>query len=303
MRTNLRVAVTGAGGLIGTAVARSLEAEGHAVVRLVRREPRAEAAEIAWDPVRGRLDDRALDGVDAVVHLAGENIAGGRWTAGRRRAILDSRVQGTSLLAGRMAGAGRPGVLVCASAIGYYGDRGDGEVDEEAGPGQGFLAEVVSKWEAATAPAEAAGVRVVRCRLGMVLDPRGGALSRMLPLFRLGLGGRLGHGRQYWSWITLEDAARGLVRAVLDPGLRSPVNLVAPEPVTNARFTTALGRALGRPALLAVPGPFLRLVLGRMADELLLASTRVRPVRLLRLDHHFVHPRLDAALATLLAER
>lgn len=299
----MRVVVTGAGGLIGAAVVQSLESEGHAVVRLVRREPRANAAEIAWDPTRGRLDDQALDGVDAVVHLAGENIAGGRWTPARRRAILDSRVQGTSLLAERLAKAGRrPGVLVCASAIGYYGDRGDGEVDEEAGPGQGFLAEVTVRWEAATAPAEAAGVRVVRCRLGMVLDPRGGALSRMLPLFRLGLGGRLGHGRQYWSWIALEDAARILVRAVIDPNLRGPINLVAPEPVTNARFTAALGRALGRPAFLAVPGPFLRLVLGRMAEELLLASTRVRPARLLRLDHRFVYPGLDAALAALLAE-
>lgn len=299
----MRVLVSGASGLIGSALTRSLSQEGHTVRALVRRTVRDPARESAWDPERGYLAPDALDGIDAVVHLAGANIAAGRWTPERQRAIVDSRVGPTGLLAQRLAAAARPPqVWISASAIGFYGDRGEDEVDETAGPGAGFVAQVAQQWEAATAPAAAAGIRVVRARFGLVLSPAGGALARLLPMFRLGLGGRLGDGRQYWSWVTLADAVAVLVTALADPSLTGPVNVVAPSPVTCAQFARALGQALGRPAWLPVPALFLRLALGQMARELLLSGARVRPAVLLARDFPFAHGQLPLALRDLLAK-
>lgn len=289
----MRVAVTGASGLIGTALVRSLEADGHRVVRLVRRQP-AGPREMSWQP-GGTLGAEALAGVDAVVHLAGAGIGDRRWSAAYKRVIRESRVRGTRTVAEAVAQA-RPRVLVCGSAIGFYGDTGGREVDETAPAGSGFLAGVVRDWEAAAAPAREAGVRVVFARTGLVLG-RGGLVGRLLPLFRLGLGGRLGDGRQWMSWISLDDEVAAL-RFLLDGDLEGPVNLTAPRPVTNADFTRALARAVGRPAVLAVPGAALRLVLGEFAEEGALISQRVLPRRLEEAGFTFGHPEVTAALAT-----
>ena len=297
----MKIAVTGAGGFIGRPLVSRLAAAGHDVRRLVRRAPAA-ADEIAWDPDAGAIDLAALEGVQAVVHLGGESIAEGRWTAKRRARIRDSRVGPTRLLAGALARLEpRPGVFVAASAMGIYGDRGEEWLDESSSPGTGFLAEVAREWEAAAAPAAKAGIRVVHARTGIVLAPHGGALAAMLPIFRLGLGGRLGNGRQWWSWITLEDAVGAIVHAVLHAGVRGPCNLVSPAPARCAELARALGRALGRPALLPAPAFALRMVLGAsQADELLLASARVRPAVLERTGFGFAGRDLDAALAGML---
>ncbi|HYJ79189.1 MAG TPA: TIGR01777 family oxidoreductase [Longimicrobiaceae bacterium] len=295
----LRVAITGSSGLIGTALCRRLEAEGHAVLRLVRRPPRGEG-EARWDPDAGEVDAAALEGCDAVVGLAGENV-GARWTGERKRRIRASRVDATRLLAGTLAGLVRPpGVFVSASAVGFYGSRGDERLDEMSTPGDDFLARVVRDWEAAAAPAAAAGIRVVHPRLGVVLAARGGALARMLPPFRLGLGGRMGSGRQWMSWIALDDVVDVLLRALRDGSLSGPVNAVAGA-VTNAEFTATLGRVLHRPAIARVPAFALRAVFGEMADGTLLASQRVEHRRLTQVSHSFRHPELEAALRAALA--
>jgi len=296
--TPLRVAITGSTGLIGTALARSLRADGHRVLPVVRSRPKE--GEIGWDPREGRIDEAGLHGVDAVVHLAGETV-GERWTEARKARIRESRVRGTSLLARTLASLPRPpGVLVSASAIGYYGDRGDEPLEEDAGPGSDFLAQVAQEWEAATEPAARAGIRVAIPRLGLVLSPAGGALARMLPVFQLGAGGRLGSGRQWWSWVSLPDVVRG-IRFLLEAEATSgPYNLAAPEPVTNAEFTRTLGRVLSRPALFAVPEVALRLAFGEMADATLLASQRALPARLLGAGFAFRHPHLEAALRAVL---
>jgi uncharacterized protein (TIGR01777 family) len=300
----MRVLVSGASGLIGSALAPALRHQGHEVRALVRRMPRDRAQESGWDPERGYLAPDALDGIDAVVHLAGANIAAGRWTPKRRRAIVRSRVEPTALLARELVAAARPPqVWISASAIGFYGHRGADEVDETAGPGSGFVAAVAQQWEAATAPAAAAGIRVVRARFGLVLSPTGGALARLLPLFRLGLGGRLGDGRQYWSWVTLTDAVAVLIRALADPSLHGAVNVVAPSPVTCAEFTRTLGQALGRPVWLPVPALLLRLAMGQMAQELLLSGARVRPEVLLAKGFRFAHGQLPLAWRDLLPPR
>jgi len=292
----LAVLVTGASGLVGAALTARLAADGHRVRRLVRAA--AGAADLAWDPAAGRLAPAALAGFDAVVHLAGENLAAGRWSAGRRRRIRDSRTRGTRLLAEAIAGLARPpAVLVCASAVGYYGDRGGSWLSEDSPPGSGFLAEVCRDWEAASEPAEARGVRVVRLRLGAVLAGSGGLLARLAPLFRLGLGGRVGSGRQYLSWISLPDVLEVARRALRDPGLRGAVNAVSPAPVPQAEFAAALGRALRRPARLPLPAWAVRLALGEMGRELLLSGARVRPARLLEAGFAFRHPELPGALA------
>jgi uncharacterized protein (TIGR01777 family) len=292
----MRVLLSGASGLIGSALARRLAASSE-VVRLVRRDPLSAAKEIRWDPAAGRIEPKQLEGFDAVVHLAGENIGAGRWTAAKKARIRSSRVEGTSLLAKTLAGLNQPPkVLVSASAVGYYGDRGEEKLDESSGPGTGFLAEVCRAWEEAAMTAAEADVRVVLARFGVVLSPEGGALARLLPLFRFGLGGRLGSGRQYMSWIALEDAVGAIAFALENDSLRGPVNVSSPQPVTNREFTQTLGRVLRRPTLLHAPSIALRAVLGEMADEMLLASVRVYPRRLLEAGFSFSKPDLEAAL-------
>jgi uncharacterized protein (TIGR01777 family) len=294
------VAVTGASGLIGTALARRLEAEGHQVLRLTRSRPTG-PGQVRWDPAAGRLDPDALAKADAVVHLAGANIGDKlRWTAREKRKILRSRVEGTALVARTMADlAGGPSglrVLVCASGAHYYGDRGDEVLTEASGPGEGFLAGVVRQWEAAADPARAAGLRVVHLRTGPVQDASGAGLPKQALQFRLGLGGRFGSGRQWLSWIALDDIAGAYLHALTRDDLDGPVNAAAPNPVTNAEFTATLARVLRRPAVLHVPAFAPRLVLGEFADEMLFASIRAVPARLLETGYRFRFPELEAAL-------
>lgn len=294
--TTMRVAVTGSSGLIGAALVERLRRDGHQVVRLVRRPPRA-ADEVRWDPESRSVDAAALDGLDAVVHLAGENVAG-RWTDEKKRAIRRSRIDSTRLLADALARrAHPPRVLVCASAVGFYGNRrGDEVLHEGSGAGSDFLAGVVREWEEASGPATRAAIRVVNLRFGVVLSARGGALAKMLLPFRLGAGGRIGSGRQWMSWISLEDAVEVTMRAITDDALRGSVNAVAGA-ATNADFTRALARALHRPAIIPVPPLALKLVYGsEMVDGTLLASQRAEPRRLLEAGHRFHHPELPDAI-------
>jgi uncharacterized protein (TIGR01777 family) len=298
----MRVAVTGATGLVGSALVPVLRAAGHRVDRVSRRPPASGSTDVQWDPARGRLDPRALEGVDAVVHLAGESIAAARWSPAVKARIRRSRVDGTRLLAGALARlARRPRVLVSASAVGYYGDRGDAILTEESAPGAGFLPEVCRAWEAAADPARAAGLRVVHPRLGVVLAGQGGALPRMALPFRLGVGGVIGSGRQYWSWIGLADVIRIFELALEQEALVGPVNAVAPAPVTNRELTRALGRVLGRPTLVPLPGAAVRLLLGEMGQTLLLDSARVLPRRLEEASFRFRHPDVDGALRAALS--
>jgi uncharacterized protein (TIGR01777 family) len=295
----LRVAVAGASGLIGTELVRRLAADGHTVLRLVRHAPKG-ADEIRWDPARGEVDAAALEGVDAVVNLAGENV-GERWTAERKRRIRQSRVDGTLALARALAGLSRrPRVLVNASAVGIYGDRGDERVDEMSTPGVGFLAEVVREWEAATEPASAAGIRVVMPRLGVVLSRRGGMLAKLLTPFRIGAGGTMGSGRQWVSWISLTDAVDVLYLSLVDDRLSGPVNAVAGA-VTNEEFTRTMARVVNRPALVPVPAFALKLAFGEMANETILASQRADHRKLTQLGYSFAQPELEGALRATLA--
>ena len=282
--------------MIGGAVTRELTAAGHDVRRLVRR-PAAGPEDFAWDPSAGTIDRRALDGVDAIIHLAGEPIADHRWTRPRKRAILESRTQGTRLLAEAIAGAARPpATLLSASAIGIYGDRGDERLDESAPAGHDFLADVCEAWENATAPATTAGTRVVMPRFGIVLASTGGALARQLPFFRAGLGGRLGSGRQWMSCVALDDVARSLAYLLSATSVRGPVNVVCAEPIRNADYTRLLGRLLRRPAIAPVPRAALRLLFGELADTVLLASQRVEPAVLAASGYRLRHPGIEAAL-------
>lgn len=299
-RRSLRIAMTGGSGLIGSSLTSLLRAAGHRVTPLVRRAPGH--GEIGWDPAAGRIDAAALEGTDAVVHLAGESIADGRWTAARKRRILESRTSGTGLLAGTLARLARPpAVLASASAIGFYGDRGDQRLDEGSGPGEGFLPLVTRAWEAATSPAEEAGIRVVRTRFGIVLSADGGALARMLPPFRAGLGGRLGSGDQYMSPVALDDVAAALQHCIVTPAVRGAVNVTCPGPVTNREFTRILAAVLRRPAPFVVPRFALRVAMGEMVDELLFASARVEPAALLASGYRFRHPTVESALRHVLA--
>jgi uncharacterized protein (TIGR01777 family) len=298
----LRVAVTGATGLVGSALVPALLAAGHRVDRLTRRPPTAGTTDVEWDPARGRLDPRALEGVDAVVHLAGESIAARRWSDAVKERIRRSRVDGTRLLSETLGNLERrPRVLVSASAVGYYGDRGETPLTEDSPPGAGFLADVCREWEAAADAARSAGIRVVHPRLGLVLAKQGGALQRMALPFRLGVGGVVGRGRQYWSWIELGDLVRAIELCLGLDGLAGPVNAVAPAPVTNRQFTRALGKVLGRPTLVPLPAIAARLLLGEMGQALLLGSARVLPRRLERAGFHFRHPGLESALRAALS--
>ncbi|RJK96929.1 TIGR01777 family oxidoreductase [Vallicoccus soli] len=291
----MKVAVTGASGLIGSALVRSLRADGHEVLRLVRRAPGA-ADEVRWDPERSEVDLAPLAGLDGLVHLAGAGVGDHRWTASYKRTIRSSRVDGTWVVAEALARLDPlPRVMVSGSAIGWYGDTGDRAVAEGEPAGDDFLAQVCVDWEAATKPAEAAGIRVVHARTGLVLDRSGGALARMLPLFRLGLGGRLGSGRQYWSWITLEDEVRALRALLEDDRLSGPVNLTAPAPATNAEVTRALGRVVHRPAVLPVPALALRVALGEFSGDVL-GSQRVMPRALEGAGFAWRHPNLEDGL-------
>lgn len=306
----MRIAISGSTGLIGTALARSLRADGHDIVRLVRRGTRpdrrtggtgtAGAAEVLWDPKRQYVDADGLAGCDAVVHLAGAGVASRRWTDAYKKELRDSRVLGTAAVAEALASLDEPPrTFVAGTAIGYYGDTGDRAVDESAPPGHGFLAGLCREWEEATAAAEEAGIRTVHARTGLVVAPRGGAWGPLFPLFKAGLGGRLGSGRQWWSWISLEDEVRALRQLLTDTRLYGPVNLTGPQPVTNREATAVMGRVLHRPTLFPVPAPVLRAVLGEFAGDVL-GSQRVLPERLLESGFRFAQPQLaDAVRAAL----
>ena len=297
----MRVVVTGSSGLIGRNLCSRLSGHGHQVVRAVRREVRPGEQALHWDPETGTIDAPGFEGVDAVVHLAGAGIGDRRWSDARKRFLVESRTRSTALLAGALAALDRPpGVLVSASAIGIYGDRGDEILTEQSSPGNDFLASLCVRWEAETAPASEAGTRVVCTRTGIVLSGQGGALPKLLPLFKLGLGGRFGSGAQWWSWITLDDELRA-IEWLLEHDVRGPVNLTAPTAVTNRDFTAVLSKVMSRPALLPVPrfGP--RLLLGsELADALLFTSARVRPELLESNGFAFSHSDLEEALQSVL---
>ena len=298
----MKVLISGSTGLIGSALIPVLTEAGHDVVRLVRSTPKPDGSEVHWDPESERIDTAGLEGIDAVVHLAGENIGAGRWSRNRKARIFDSRVKGTRLLCESLANLTHPPrVLVSASAIGYYGDRDEEILNEESISGFGFLAEVCVEWEIATEPLAETEIRVVNLRTGIVLSLAGGPLEKMLPPFKMGVGGVLGNGRQYMSWTTLDDAVGAIHHALTTDSLHGPVNNVAPHPVTNREFTKILGRVLGRPTLFPIPSFGLRLMFGEeMANELFLASTRVEPSRLLETGYSFQYPDLESALRHIL---
>jgi uncharacterized protein len=295
----MRVLISGATGLIGETLIPELERDGHRVIRLTRSP--ASSEDIGWNPSAGEIDASRLEGIDAVVHLAGESIAEGRWTPAKKRRILESRQQGTRLLAEKVAGLpDPPEVMVSASAVGYYGDRGNELLREESGPGSDFLAEVCKAWEAAADPAREAGIRVVHPRFGLVLSPKGGALGRTLPIFKLGGGGRIGSGRQWWSWVALDDVVGAILHALTNDSVKGAVNVGSPNPLTNAEYTRVLGRVLNRPTFFPLPAPAARLVLGEVADALLLASQRMEPAKLKETSYEFRYPELEGALRHLL---
>lgn len=293
----MRVLVTGSSGLIGTVLLSRLHAEGDEPLRLVRGDRPIAPTEIRWNPETETIDEGALEGLDAVVHLAGERLDSGRWTRRRKERIRRSRVVGTRVLAEALARRrAPPRVLVSASGAGYYGDRGAEPLDESSARGTGFLAELCEAWEKAAEPAAHAGIRVVALRQGIVLSSAGGALRRMLPAFRLGLGGPFGDGRQYLPWIALDDLLRVILFAMRTDSLRGPVNTASPHPSTNAEFAAALGRVLRRPALFPVPAFLLRALLGELAEEALLSGQRVLPSKLLAAGFTFDHPEVEGAL-------
>jgi uncharacterized protein len=298
----MKVAITGSSGLIGSALVGALRGAGHEPIRLVRHGE-AGQGEIDWDPDAGTIDAAALEGVDAVVNLAGAGIGDERWTDERKQLILDSRVRSTTLISETIAGLDRkPQVLLSASGIDYYGDTGDALITEESPPGSGFLTDVCLQWEGATAAAQAAGVRTVLLRTGIVQAAGGGALARSLPPFKLGLGGRFGSGKQWWSWISIDDHVRAMLH-LIDSDVSGPANLTAPNPVTNQQYTKALGRELGRPTLLPIPMTGPRILLGKeLADTLLLSSHRVVPEVLQASGFEFRHPTIEVALAAVLGD-
>lgn len=296
----MKILISGSGGLVGSALVSALRSSGHEAIRLVRSTPsgtQSQMDSVTWDPMSGQLDPSRLEGLDAVVHLAGESIAAKRWTPAQKTRIVESRVKGTRLLAETLAKlTPPPRELICASAIGFYGDRADQRLNEDSPPGTGFLANTCREWEAAAKPAVDRGIRVVHLRTGLVLASQGGALAKMLTPFRLGIAGIIGSGQQYMSWISLDDLVAIIAYALSTETLRGPVNAVAPKPVTNYEFTKTLGRVLGRPTLFPMPAFAARLAFGEMADGLLLASARVEPKRLLESGFGFRFPELEAAI-------
>ena len=301
----MKIIVTGASGLIGSRLVPFLQSKGHSITRFVRDKARAErddgARVVEWNPQRGELDAAELEGHDAVVHLAGEPVAEGRWTDEKKRRIRDSRVQGTSLLAAKLTEcANPPHTFISASAVGFYGDRGDETLREESAAGGDFLAGVCREWEAAADAAREKGIRVVCARMGVVLSPDGGALAKLVTPFKLGVGGKLGSGEQYMSWIAIDDAVEALHHALTNAQLAGAMNVVAPNPVTNSEFTESLGRILGRPTLFTVPKFAARLAFGEMADATVLTSQRALPTRLLATNFVFKYPELEGALRHLL---
>ena len=296
----MKIALAGASGLVGTALIPALESQGHEVTRLVRTAPRV--GEIEWHPNKDEVSAASLEGFDIIINLAGENIAGGRWTDEQKRKIRDSRVNGTHLLSEAIAKIERkPRAFVCASATGIYGDRGDEVLDEQSESGGGFLAGVCREWEMACELAVKAGVRVVNLRFGPILAREGGMLAKLLTPFKLGMGGKVGSGKQFISWISLEDAINAIVLAINDESIRGPLNVVSPNPVTNEEFTKTLGHVLSRPTALAMPAFAARLAFGEMADEMLLVSQRVMPKRLNAAGFEFKYPGLESALRHYLA--
>ena len=297
----MKILMSGAHGLVGKALSASLIREGHEIVRLVRRERVVGQPEIEWHPNQGRIDAEHLEGFDAIVHLAGESIASGRWTEEKKRKIRESRVLGTTLLSESLAGLRHPPkAFVCASAIGFYGDRADELLNESSAPGTGFLSEVCIEWEEATGAAVAAGIRTIKTRFGIILAADGGALEKMLTPFKLGVGGRLGDGKQWMSWIAIEDVVGGLRYVIDNNSIKGPVNFVAPNPVTNSEFTETLGEVLSRPTVFPMPGFAARLAFGEMADALLLSSARVEPKVLVDRGYSFRHSTLKSALMHIL---
>jgi uncharacterized protein (TIGR01777 family) len=293
----MRIAIAGASGFIGRGLVEELEREDHEVRRLVRGPSRPERGEISWDPAGGSIDADALRGIEVAIVLSGENIGSTRWSAEKKRALRDSRILSLGLVSETLASLEpRPRALIATSAIGYYGDRGDEVLTEESPAGEGFFPDLVRDWEAAAAPARDAGIRVVHLRLGLVLSGQDQLLGRVMPLFRLGIGGPIGSGRQWMSWISLEDTLRIVRLALENESISGPINCVAPHPVTNTEFTRALGRIVGRPTLFRVPAFALRLLMGEVADETALASTRVVPRKLESAGFRFEHPEIESVL-------
>lgn len=301
----MKVLISGASGMVGTRLSSELKSAGHSITSLSTSRPSSDDT-IRWDPSRGQVDASRLEGFDAVVHLAGESIVGsnpvtGRWTAEKKAKIMDSRREGTTLLANTLAGlSDKPKVLVSASAVGYYGSRGNELLTEESAPGDGFLANVCRVWESSADAARGAGIRVVHPRIGVVLSKDGGALGTTLPIFKLGLGGKIGSGQQYWSWVALEDLVGSIHHAIDNDSVEGPMNVGSPNPMTNAEYTRVLGDVLGRPTLLPLPAPAARAMLGEVADALLLASARMEPKALERTGYQFRHPELRGALRSIL---
>lgn len=298
----MKILVSGASGLVGSALVPDLEKKGHEVYRLVRRLPKANERKIFWDPDCEEIEQEALEGFDAVIHLGGESIAEGRWTAAKKARIRESRVQSTDFLSRTLAALSRPPkTFACASATGFFGNRGDEELTENSPPGEGFLAEVCREWEAATAPAEEKGVRVLHLRFGVILSEKGGAFTKMLPPFKLGIGGKLGDGKQYVSWIALTDVVRAISYLLEKTEMVGAVNLVSPDPVTNEEWTRTLGEVLHRPTFFRMPAFAAKIAFGEMAEEALLASVKVVPQKLQESGFQFEHPELKETFESLLS--
>lgn len=299
----LKFLISGSSGLIGSNLISFLKTAGHLVIRMVRRKEQVDSDSVYWNPADKEIDKDALENFDVVIHLAGENIASGRWTPAKKEQLRQSRVEGTRLLSKTLAQLNHPPeALICASALGFYGDRGDEILTEDSPPGNSFLSDLCCEWEKATQPAADKGIRTVNVRIGIVLTPAGGALSRMLLPFKLGLGGPLGNGKQYMSWIAIDDLLYLIYHTITNPNLSGPVNAVSPDPVTNKEFTRTFAKVLHRPAIFPVPAFALRLAQGQMADELLFASARIKPAKLLENNHQFHYPTLKDALRHVLGK-